>query len=131
MPATVTLSSVGLAAAGEGVAAAALEAAAGGPCRWRVRPPPGWCGNLRHDDAGQATTAAPHTATVLCASASEAVRLVLASDSHNTDDRLLASSSSSTVSDDVHYIDIDANLVQNDAATAAGSEAAGAHQQPP
>ena len=79
MPATVTLSAAGLASAGEGVAAAALEAAAGGLCGWRVKPPPGW----RSGNGGQDP--------VVCNSAAEAARFVLSSSdrpisSENDDD---------------------------------------------
>lgn len=135
MPATVTLSAAGLArAAGEGVAAAALEAAAGGACKWRVKPPPGWRGDLGggvgggHADEGSepvpemggesgggwgrrscegrvSQLQAAAVRTTVCASAVEAVRLVMSS-----------SSSSSSSCDDDGDEERDAGRVRNAAA---------------
>lgn len=87
VPATVTLSAAGLRSAGEGVGAAALEAAAGGAGRWRVKPPPGRTGTVGSVGGGSSGGALESCGaglvteqdTTVCASAAEAVRLVLSS----------------------------------------------------
>jgi len=171
VPATVTLSAAGLASAGEGVAAAALEAAAGGACRWRVKLPPGGrCGGVRGgrsvggaggvqmkkggDGSGrsclsldsdlQLCAAQPPSdrggvggapckvrGTVICASAAEAVRLVLSSSAASGDTSPHSSSSDEGVVEESEVAPVPSRrkwfLQQHVEGRVAGARAGGGH----